>query len=122
MREALKGILDERLHVVREDETGFLVQWFDEMVKRLAVKKRIRDTFGRLVSRPVSEAVLEDTGVLRGEKREVCLLLQDIRGYTTMSERTDPTALLDLLNKFLQRSSPLSRLSAEWSRYSPAIW
>lgn len=100
MREVLKGNLDQRLHVARGDGIGFLAQSFDEMVEGLAEKKRIRDTFGRFVSRSVAEAVLENTGVLRGEKRDVCILFQDIRGFTTMSERTDPAALLNMLNLF----------------------
>ncbi len=100
MREVLKGNLDLRLQVDREDEIGFLAQSFDEMVEGLAEKERIRDTFGRFVSRSVAEAVLEGKGALRGEKREVCILIQDIRGFTAMSERTDPAALLNMLNQF----------------------
>ena len=100
MREVLNGNLDLRLQVTREDEIGFLAQSFDEMVEGLAEKERIRDTFGRFVSRSVAEAVLEGKGALRGEKREVCILFQDIRGFTAMSERTDPAVLLNMLNQF----------------------
>ena len=100
MREVLRGNFDLRLQVVREDEIGFLAQSFDEMVEGLAEKERIRDTFGRFVSPSVAEAVLEGKGVLRGERREVSILFQDIRGFTTLSERTDPGVLVGMLNQF----------------------
>jgi len=121
MREVLKGNLDQRLHVAREDEIGFLAQSFDEMVEGVAEKDRIRDTFARFVSRSVAEVVLEDAGVLRGEKREVCILFPNIRGFNTMSERTDPAALLNILNQFLQKLSRRSRLRVASSSNSPAM-
>ena len=34
------------------------------------------------------------------EKREVTILFQDIRGFTVLSERTDPAALVRMLNQF----------------------
>ena len=37
---------------------------------------------------------------LEGERREVSILFQDIRGFTALSERLDPSALLKLLNQF----------------------
>jgi len=37
---------------------------------------------------------------LAGERREVSILFQDIRGFTALSEKLDPVALLRLLNQF----------------------
>ena len=38
---------------------------------------------------------------LAGERREVTILFQDIRGFTSISERSDPADLVDMLNRFL---------------------
>jgi class 3 adenylate cyclase len=38
---------------------------------------------------------------LDGERREVTILFQDIRGFTALSENTDPADLLRILNEFL---------------------
>jgi adenylate cyclase len=37
---------------------------------------------------------------LQGERRDVSILFQDIRGFTSLSERLDPAVLLRLLNQF----------------------
>ncbi|HSD73792.1 MAG TPA: adenylate/guanylate cyclase domain-containing protein [Steroidobacteraceae bacterium] len=100
MREVLRGNLRFRSRIEREDEIGFLATSFNEMVGGLEERERIKDTFGRFVSHDVAEAVLNGRVPLEGELREVSILFQDIRGFTGLSERLDPAALLKLLNQF----------------------
>jgi adenylate cyclase len=100
MREVLKGNLRFRSPIEREDEIGFLATSFNEMVGGLEERERIKDTFGRFVSHDVAEAVLSGRVPLEGERREVSILFQDIRGFTSLSERLDPAVLLKLLNEF----------------------
>jgi adenylate cyclase len=100
MREVLKGNLRFRSRMEREDEIGFLATSFNEMVGGLEEREIIKDTFGRFVSHDVAEAVLSGRVPLEGERREVSILFQDIRGFTSLSERLDPAALLKLLNQF----------------------
>ncbi|MGH8189724.1 MAG: cache domain-containing protein, partial [Steroidobacteraceae bacterium] len=100
MREVLKGNLKYRSGIQRDDEVGFLAKSFNEMVSGLEERERIRDTFGRFVSHGVAEAVLAGRVPLAGEQREVSILFQDIRGFTALSERLEPTTLLKLLNQF----------------------
>src|SRR5262249_28592362 len=94
------GNLRYRSSVDRQDEMGFLARSFNEMVVGLEEREHIKDTFGRFVSRDVSEAVLAGRVPLEGERREVSILFQDIRGFTTLSERLDPATMLGLLNQF----------------------
>lgn len=100
MREVLKGNLHYRARIQRDDEIGFLARSFNDMVGGLEERERIRDTFGRFVSHDVAEAVLAGRVPLEGERREVSILFQDIRGFTALSETRDPAALLQLLNQF----------------------
>jgi adenylate cyclase len=100
MREVLAGNLHHRVRIEREDEVGFLARTFNEMVGGLEERERINDTFGRFVSRDVAEAVLGGRVPLEGERREVTILFQDIRGFTALTERLDPSTLLGLLNEF----------------------
>jgi adenylate cyclase len=100
MREVLRGNLQYRSRIERHDELGFIATSFNEMVDGLEERELIRDTFGRFVSHEVAEAVLTGRVPLQGERRDVSILFQDIRGFTALSEKLDPAVLLRLLNQF----------------------
>ena len=100
MREVLKGNFRYRSQLHRQDEIGFLARSFNDMMDGLEERERLRDTFGRFVSRDVAEAVLSGSIPLEGERREVSILFQDIRGFTALGAALDPAALLRLLNQF----------------------
>src|SRR6202012_965162 len=52
----------------------------------------------------VANAILEDTRSLaeslKGQKKRVTILFSDIRGFTTMTENTDPDKLVAQLNEY----------------------
>lgn len=100
MREVITGNLRYRSRIARDDEIGFLARSFNEMVSGLEERERIKDTFGRFVSRDVASAVLGGHVPLEGERREVSILFQDIRGFTALSGTLDPATLLSVLNQF----------------------
>jgi adenylate cyclase len=100
MHEVIDGNLKYRSNIARDDEIGFLARSFNDMVRGLEEREHIKDTFGRFVSRDVATAVLSGQVPLAGERREVSILFQDIRGFTGISEKLDPATLLRLLNQF----------------------
>ena len=100
MQQVLQGNFSQRIAVTRQDEIGFLGSSFNEMVSGLEEREKIKDTFGRFVSQDIANAVLNGHVPLAGERREVSILFQDIRGFTTISERTDPALLVRMLNQF----------------------
>jgi adenylate cyclase len=100
MHDVLRGNLRRRAHLERRDELGFLARSFNEMVGGLEDRERIKDTFGRFVSRDVAEAVLDGRVPLVGDRLEVSILFQDIRGFSALAETLDPAALLRVLNRF----------------------
>jgi class 3 adenylate cyclase/AmiR/NasT family two-component response regulator len=79
-----------------------------EEIKRLAneLEKRnrfIKHTFGRYLSEEVVDRLLEtEEGLaLGGEKREVTLLMADLRGFTALADRYTPEQVVRVLNKYL---------------------
>ena len=98
MRRVLAGDFGQHLSLRRGDEIGFLAGAFNEMVAGLAERERIKDTFGRFVSRDVATAVLSGLP-LEGERRDVTILFQDVRGFTSIAERTDPRVLVRVVNR-----------------------
>ena len=64
-----------------------------ESQRQLEVRNRfIRDTFGRYLSDEIVENLLERPGglALGGEKRRVTIMMADLRGFTSLSERLPP--------------------------------
>jgi len=63
----------------------------------------IRKTFGRYTSDEVVDEILDapDGLKLGGEKREVTLLMSDVRGFTAIAERLEPTEVVAILNHYL---------------------
>ncbi len=66
-------------------------------------KRRARETFSHFLAPAVVEELLAEGGGLRlgGEKRDLTVLFADIRGFTSISERLDPRAVIELLNEYL---------------------
>jgi len=61
------------------------------------------DTFGRYLSEEVVDRLLETPEGLQlgGEKREVTILLADLRGFTAMADRYTPEQVVRVLNNYL---------------------
>ncbi len=90
-----------RAPVVRSgDELEQLSVHFNEMVSGLEERDRLRETFGRYVTRQVADHLLKGNVNLGGELVPVTVLFSDIRSFTSISETMDPRALLDFLNEY----------------------
>lgn len=63
----------------------------------------IRETFGRYLTDEVVDTVLESpTGLqMGGEKRKISMIMTDLRGFTSLSERLPPQRVVALLNRYL---------------------
>jgi adenylate cyclase len=99
-RRVARGDFDQDVHVAAQDETGILASTFNDMVGGLRERDFIRDTFGRYMSKQVAERVLSGDLKLGGERRDVTLLMSDIRSFTTLSETMEPEQLVEFLNRY----------------------
>ena len=66
-------------------------------------KRRYRSTLVRYVSPQIVEAIMRDRRLaeLHNEKRDLTVLFSDVRGFTTLSEKTPVDRLVATLNEFL---------------------
>jgi adenylate cyclase len=83
-----------------KDSREQLVDLNQELERR---NRFIRETFGRYTSDDIVDVLLDLPEGLKlgGEKREVTLLMSDLRGFTALAERLEATQVVALLNHYL---------------------
>lgn len=66
-------------------------------------RTRIRDTFGRYLSDDVVATLLSSPAGTRigGEKSKITMMMTDLRGFTSLSERVAPEQVVGMLNDYL---------------------
>lgn len=100
------GRFDVTVDAGRPDELGRVAEGINRMAGGLVLRERIREAFGRFVSPQVAEGVIaqfsEGDGRLKlgGERREVAILVVDVRNFTPLSEALEPEAVTELLNGY----------------------
>lgn len=99
-----EGRFDTQLEVCRADELGKIVININQMARGLSLRERIREAFGYFVSPEIAERFIQEqlcdpAGIhLGGERREVTVLMCDIRDFTPLSEQLSPEELTTCLN------------------------
>jgi class 3 adenylate cyclase len=68
-------------------------------------RRRAEAVFGRFVPEPVAVALLDDPDALRPQTREATILMADIEGFTRLSERHEPAAVVSILNAFFTQAT-----------------
>jgi len=90
------------LQVKSRDEIGQLTESFNVMVEGLRQKDFLHDTFGRYVDRTVAQELLNNPEAARlgGIKREVAILMSDLRGFTPLCETLEPEKIIRIINRY----------------------
>ncbi len=103
--EVASGDLEHQVTIPTRDEIGMLGGAFNKMVVGLKEREFIRESFGRYVTEEVVSKVLSDPDALRlgGDVRKVSVIMTDLRGFTSLSERLGPEQMVALLNRYFGR-------------------
>ncbi len=98
-----KGEAHQPLPIVSNDELGELTAAFNEMGLGIEQRDFIRNTFGRYLDPEIVKEVLESKNGLEigGEKRDMSMLMSDLRGFTAQTVGMPPELVLKLLNRYL---------------------
>ena len=98
-----KGNLNQQVKITRRDELGELATAFNDMTKGLAERELIGSAFGRYVSTDVLQDILKNPDAMKlgGARRSVTMVDSDVRGFTSMSEKLDPEAVVSVINAYL---------------------
>ena len=103
MKIVATGDLTPRLLIDSNDELGDLGYRFNGMLAELEQSQRMRDLFGRYVSKEVADQVLKNGADLGGENVPATVLFADIRDFTTLTESLPPQQVVDILNRYYTR-------------------
>ena len=111
-KQIASGDFSQRVEVPNRDEMGALATNLNRMNEELGglyealeVRNRfIRETFGRYLSDEVVADILETPDGLKlgGEKRNVTIMMTDVRGFTALSESLEPEQVVRMLNGYFE--------------------
>lgn len=109
--EVARGNLEVKVPSRGNDEVMVLAHSFNLMVAGLQEGFIYRDLLGRTVSPEVRETLRRSfaSGDLRleGQNATAAVLMSDIRGFTTLSEKEEPTTILNWLNEYFGELIPV---------------
>ncbi len=105
MHQVQQGNLEVHMPATSNDEFGELAEGFNAMVNGLRQEAVIRSLFSIYVTPEVAEHAIAYGATLGGQLAQVTVLFADIRGFTSMTEKMEPEALIALLNRYFDAMS-----------------
>jgi adenylate cyclase len=100
--EVQRGNYNAHVQIYDASELGLLQAGFNDMVRDLSERQRLRDLFGRYVGEDVARRALESRPELGGEERNVAVLFVDMVGSTALAATRPPGEVVSLLNEFFR--------------------
>jgi adenylate cyclase len=97
------GNLDIHIPVLSNDEMGAIANHTNTMVEGLKEKNLIKSILGKTTSPEIAEILInqEKNGIeLGGSRRELAILMADIRSFTSFAEKKSPEIAVNLLNNY----------------------
>jgi adenylate cyclase len=100
--EVQRGNYNAHMQIYDASELGLLQAGFNDMVRDLSERQRLRDLFGRYVGEDVARRALERGTELGGQERDVAVLFVDLVGSTQLASTRPPSEVVNLLNEFFR--------------------
>ncbi|MGI9126434.1 MAG: adenylate/guanylate cyclase domain-containing protein [Mycobacterium sp.] len=100
--EVQRGNYNAHMQIYDASELGLLQAGFNDMVRELSERQRMRDLFGRYVGEDVARRALERGTELGGQERDVAVLFVDLVGSTELAATRPPGEVVELLNEFFR--------------------
>jgi len=102
LSEVQRGNFNAHMQIYDASELGLLQAGFNDMVRDLSERQRLRDLFGRYVGEDVARRALERGTELGGQERDVAVLFVDLVGSTQLAATRPPAEVVHLLNEFFR--------------------
>ena len=93
IRTALEAVanddLDTRVEIVSNDELGEVAEGFNRMIAGMREHQKLKDSFGKFVSREIRDEIMAGKSSLDGEMKRTTLLFSDPVSYTHLTLPTN---------------------------------
>ena len=97
-----RGKLDVAVPVSRADEFGLLLGEFNNMIRGLKEKEKLRQTFGLHVGERAAEQILKRDPGLSGVEEDITVMFVDMRSSTEQAAAMKPAEVVEMLNDFFR--------------------
>jgi len=105
MQRVEQGNLDISLLEKSSDEYAEVIGHFNRMVNQLKERERLRDAFGRYVSKDLTDEVMKHGINMNGQNLPVTIMFTDLRGFSAISESLPPEDVVGIINAYLDEMS-----------------
>jgi class 3 adenylate cyclase len=107
MEAVQRGDYSQAIAVTTADELGELTAGYNQMIKGLAERERIREAFGTYLDKEVAEYILSEGFSPEGEELEVSMLFCDVRDFTGFAADADAPEVVSRLNALFETVVPI---------------
>ncbi len=102
-----RGDYETAVPVTTADELGELSAGFNQMVRGLAEREKIREAFGTYLDREVADYILSEGFSPEGVEMEVSLLFCDVRNFTAFADDAAAPEVVARLNELFESLVPV---------------
>ncbi len=99
------GDWSAKVNVFSQDELGNLGHAINRMRDGLERREKVEKTFSKYIDKKIADRILdgcESEMRIEGQKCHAVILFADIRGYTSLSEKTEALVVVKLLNEYFE--------------------
>lgn len=94
VKKVKKGDFTQQIRIVSNDEIGVLAEAGNNMIKGLAERERVRESFGRYLTPEIRDKILSGEIPLDGERKIATMLFSDLRDFSSYVEENSPEEVI----------------------------
>lgn len=95
-------LVDVSSEIKSNDELGVLASAFDDMTVGLMERDKIKGMFTKFHGTTITESLLNQEDVKKGNRCEAVVFFSDIRGFTDYSNHKSPEEVVAMLNSYFE--------------------
>jgi adenylate cyclase len=100
IKEVENNNLNTKVKILSNDELGYVAEGFNLMINSLNESRKLKESFGKYVSREIQDEIIAGNPSLDGEMKRATLLFSDLRNFTGLVEKNHPKQVVEIINQY----------------------